>query len=170
MLKSFKLQKNLDGYLVKLKKNPKLAVAISREHANNIKSNDKLAFYCFGKSEYIHEYAIKFLVRKDFCYLNELNRFIAMASAGGLIDKFRKDIIQLNNTYTPKPKFNQITFGHLVGAFFIWIILIILICCFFLIEKITFYEVKKRNPSQFWLIFQMIIDSDRHFLRQNKWK
>ena len=66
-----------------------MAVAISREHVRN--SRLKLDTYCFKKLEDIYHYELKFLVRKDFPYLNELNEFIRMAGATGLIEKWHSD-------------------------------------------------------------------------------
>lgn len=74
--------------LSQLHQNSKLAVAISREHAYASRLPSQL--YCFDKEHIIYNYALTFLVRKDFRYLNELNRFVRAASAGGLIEKWQR--------------------------------------------------------------------------------
>lgn len=45
---------------------------------------------CFD--EVIYEYVLKFLIRRDFAFMKELNKFIQIASASGLIKKWYKTI------------------------------------------------------------------------------
>lgn len=71
-----------------LKNNPTLAVAVSHEHARKNRLIPYSQMYCFEKSEAIYEYAPKFLVRDKFPFLVELDEFIRLADASGLIMKW----------------------------------------------------------------------------------
>lgn len=95
-LAKFKICEDLNVCLKQLNQNQQLAIAISREHVRNSHSN--LHVFCFEQSDMIYDYALKFLVRKDFPYLNEFNEFIRMTSARGLIKKWHSErIIRYQN-------------------------------------------------------------------------
>lgn len=154
----------LDLYLSKLNENSRLAVAISREHARNFQRNARYELYCFENSEIIYDYALKFIVRKDFPYLNELNAFIRSASGGGLIEKWR-----LNNQIKTKYKReNQeeervmMIMEDLYGPILVVGFLVIFIFLIFLFEFLVYK--KKRTHSGIWLYLEWAIDSDRHFM------
>lgn len=150
-----------------LKHNPKLAVATSRERAFNSRSIISMHLYCFEKSEVIYEYALKFLVRKDFPYLSELNWFIGQASASGLIEKWRIDS-SARFQYTYNEINNQLTLqdGFGINIILLSCLLCATICLF--IERFIHKKLKTLNPSRFWQFAEMIIDPDRHFLLETK--
>lgn len=162
---NFKIQNDLSEYLAQLGSNSKLAIATSRELAKNINSGLTSSFYCFERSESIHEYAVKFLVRKNIPYLNKLNNFIGMASAGGLIEKWHENIHI--NKHKPKENY-QIQLKHLAGIFMLWSILLFCIFGIFLIEVVVYKQVRKPNASRFWIICEIFLDSRRHFLLKDR--
>lgn len=90
-----------------------------------------------------------------------------MASAGGLIEKWRRNA---NRSHKNKRHeiLNQITFKSFVGGFSIWISLMAFTVFVFLIEIIVHKQVRKPNPSQFWIFFEIFIDPNRHYLLENK--
>lgn len=151
-----------------LNQNTKLAVAISHEHSQN--SHLIIAhggYYCFSKSEIIHDYALKFLLRKEFPYIKELNEFIQRTSASGLIEKWR-----LKNQYRfihSIDTFAYLTFGHFFGimilGFFLWTFLIV----FLFIERYVFTKNQIANPSRFGVLTEMVIDPHRHFMLETKY-
>lgn len=78
----FKICQSFDECLSEIEKSSKCALATSHEYI--IKNCEIFASkYCFKNPEIIYNYALKFLVSKDFSYLKELNRFIDLANAGG---------------------------------------------------------------------------------------
>lgn len=86
-LKAFKVCDDLALCMIQLQYNPKMAVAISREY---VSSNRYYNFsYCFSKQEIIHSHTLKFMVRKNFFHLIQLNTFIQMTYTGGLIEKWK---------------------------------------------------------------------------------
>lgn len=141
-------------------------MAISREHAQNSRSMS--SSHCFKNSEIIHEYALKFLVRKNFPHLKGLNEFIQMASAGGLINKWLQ-IGRIRNLYEMTRRgFGQLMMGNFYGAHIVYGSLILVVFMVIIIEKITYKKAKEPKPMKFWLIVEMIIDGDRYFLLENK--
>lgn len=154
--------------MAQLEYNPKLAIAISRELANKIDSGVISPFYCFDQSELIHEYALKFLVHANFSYIDELNKFIKMTSASGLIEKWRKDIQIDKSDGQTVMEIHQIELKYLAGIFIIWFILLFCTLSTFFIEIIVHRRVRKPGVSRFWIMCEMFIDSRRHFMLENR--
>lgn len=167
MLEKFYVYDNLEFCLSQLDHNSRLAVAISREHSQNSRLLLAHDYHCFGKSNIIYEYALKFLVRKNFQYFNDLNRFIQMASSSGLIEKWRSKT-QNRFDYTDS-FFGYLTFEYFLGIVILGSILWILLIIFLFIERIVHAKNRKPNPTRFWIIFEMVIDPDRHFMLENKY-
>lgn len=148
-----------------LEENSEIAVIISREHAHLMQKTYQ--YYCFDKSELIYEFALKFSVKKQFAHLNELNSFIKMSSASGLIEKWRLE-------YQPKVK--PITKRHIqplstesaFGLFMLFAFYNILLISFSLFEKYVHKKARETNPLRFWQLIEMLIDPDRHFLLESK--
>lgn len=167
MLEKFHICDDLDFCLSQLDHKFRLAVAISREYSHNSRLTLACHYHCFEKSEIIYEYALKFLVRRNFPYFNELNRFIQMASSSGLIEKWRSTN---QNPFDYKEMFfGYLTFDYFLGIVILGSILWILLIVFIFVERIVHTKNREPNPSQFWVIFEMVIDPDRHFMLDNKY-
>lgn len=167
-MENFELCGNLDVCLNFLQEDSKLAVAVSREHAINHQLNSFSPIYCFKRSETIYKYTLKFLMQKDFPYMNELNQFIRRVDAAGLIVKWHSDC---NNPNFPKRKqkfYRQIKLQSFYGVFLIWFALQLLTLITFIFEKIIYKKLKAHRPSRFWIFADMFIDPERHFLLETK--
>lgn len=169
MLERFKICNNLDACLNQLDQNSKLAIAISYEHSqNSLSISSQSSYHCFSKSEIIYEYALKFLVRKNFPHLRELNEFIQRASASGLIEKWRLKNQYRNNH--PNDMFGYLTFEHFLGIVILGCFLWILFIIFLFIERFVYTKNRTTNPLRFWVFIEMVIDPHRHFmLETNYW-
>lgn len=146
----------LDECLSQLDWNLKLAVALSHEHAMNSRLISISQLHCFD--EVIYDYALKILVQRDFAYTKELNEFIQMASAGGLIKQWHK-----NNKIRSKYKYEQeispqITAEKSFGFAIIWLILMMSVILFAFFEQIVYKKARAQNPSRFWIMIDLIID------------
>lgn len=166
LIEKYRICKHLDDCLGQLKIHPDVAVAVSREYSHNISNID---IYCFEKANNIYDYALHFWVRKDFPHLKELNRFIGLASAGGLIEKWRS--IKQTKTYAKHHEnvYNNVNMKNLLGLVIILCSLEILAISTILIERIVHRNVHVRNPSKFWIFANMFINPDRIFLLETKW-
>lgn len=170
MLNNFKICTNLDECLSQIDVNPKLAVAISLAHASNSYLISSSQLYCFNNLDIIYEYAMKFLVNKNFTYFEKLNDFIGMASAGGLIEKWYSD----GRIRAPYKHVERV-YGHFLmeqmnGILIIWSIAVMIAIISFLNEFFVFMKSRAPNPSRLWIISEMLIDPDRHFWLESKWK
>lgn len=148
--------------------NSKLAVAISREHAHNNQFISTSKFHCFENLEIIHGYSLKFLVREDFKYLNNLNEFIQMASSTGLVKKWRMES-EIRSKYKHIEKiYGFLTFENFYVTYFEWFVLEISITLILLLERFVHRKVRKVNHSRIWTHIEMFIDPFRHFWLENK--
>lgn len=166
MLENFQVCDDIHLCLDKLEQNQKLAVAV-REH--DLNSHLQLSSqFGFVKAKTIYDYPLTFFVQRNFSHFKELNRFIQMASANGLIEKWRVDS-QIRQRYIGNENgYRNLTMKHVGGFSIIWCIILILDCFVLLLERCIHKKVRGPNPSQFWIIGEMIIDADRHFWLENK--
>lgn len=165
-MKNFKICEDLDDCLNQLLENSKLAVAISREHAFNTAAISHI--YCFENSEIIYEYALTILVRKDFSYLKELNWFIEILIESGYISKWLTDYQNQSHFKSKHDIYRPTELKHMHGILSILMIVIIVAFAVLLLEKTVYKKTKQQNPSKFWIIIEIMIDPDRHFMLENK--
>lgn len=151
----------------RLNRDSRLAVAISREHAHYNRLVSGSEFYCFEK-DIIHEYAVAFQICQNFSYSAELNKFIGMASSGGLIKKWRSGSY-IHGGYKHTEKYGQNLLGEFFGFFLIWVSILVITFFILFLERITYRKVRTPNTSRLWVIIELMIDSERHFLYKNKW-
>lgn len=167
MIKSFKVCGNLDHCLSQLNENSKLAVAVSVAHAHNSPSISPSQIYCYDGLEIIHDYNLKFLIRNDFPYLMELNAFIQKISEGGVIKKWCSNN-SIRTSYEHAKPNKQIVLKHLHGVLIVLVALETWAFSIFVFEKYVAGKMQASNPNRFWIIMDMIIDGDRHFLLESK--
>lgn len=152
--------------MIKLQYNPKMAVAISREY---VSSNRYYNFsYCFSRQEIIHSHTVKFMVRKNFFHLIQLNTFIQMTYTGGLIEKWKSINDAQIHRISSGIEYNHLTFDHFRGMCFIWVSLILTAFLVFLLEKYIHKKNRQPNSSRFWKIIEMTIDPYRYFMLEDK--
>lgn len=167
MIENFVICNDWNFCLDVLEVSPKLAVAISREHARTrriLHSDSQI--YCLDKSDIIFEFASKFLVREDFLYLKQLNQFIQMASESGLIEKWRSNV--KIHTSKEEERIHSRLAKVIRGVHIICILTEILLTFILLLERFVYRKVRTSNESRIWKIIEMLIDSDRHFLLETK--
>lgn len=164
MLDDYEICDNLEHCLKQLARNAELAVAVSQEYFQNRNSIENIGIYCFENPNVIYDYALYFMVRKDFSYLKELNGFIGMASESGLINKWRSTGPTKTYVTEKEQAYNNVKIKNLFGIFVIFLLLQALIVLTITLERFVHKKVNGRNPSRFWIYADMIISPDRLFL------
>lgn len=152
---------DIDDCLNQLTWNNKLAVAVSHERIQDNLLLRKSHIYCFDKSQSIHGYFTRFLIGEHFPYLQQLNDFIEKASSSGLISHWIK--MNRMKTYFYEQKF---IIPHIV-ILGVWVIFSSLSCFSIFVyfaERIIYKKNREANVKNFWIIAEMLIDPDRHFL------
>lgn len=149
--------------LNQLNQKRELALAISREHVRSSHLNSQT--FCFGNSDNIYEYALKFLVRKDIPYLKKLNEFIQLASARGLIEKWHS---HNNRKIQHSKKYNnissrQLKIDHFKGVMIIYSVIMGFLFLTLYSERLIHKKARQPNPWRFWLIAEMFIEPHRLF-------
>lgn len=168
LIENFEICTNLDFCLSQLEWKSKLAVAISREHAYNNQLISASKFHCFKNSEIIYGYSLKFLIREDFKYLNNLNKFIQMASTAGLVERWRTES-QIRSKYKHIEKiYGFLTFENFYVPYIEWFVLEISVTLILLLELLVHRKVRQANHSRIWTLIEMFIDPFRHFWLENK--
>lgn len=171
-IEKFEICDDLKLCLKKLHQNSNLAVAVSRELARDGHFRLAPQLYCFQKSEIIYDYLLKFLVRKHFPYLHELNDFVRTASESGLIEKWHTPNLNRNIINVEPIECNGIAMSDFIVLVVIYILLKIGSFFLLFLEKLVYKNVRKRNASgmwlKFWLYAEMAIDPDRHFFKEMK--
>lgn len=163
MLDNFKVCENTELCLSWLHQNQKLAVALSREQSRMIQSRGDFGISCFEKSETIYEYSVKFMVREEFPYLNELNNFIRMASSAGLIEKWRSNIrIKAHSKYS-KRIHHKLRAESFYGIIMLVCGEYVLVVIIFFLEIIIHKKVKALNSYRFWNYAEMFVNPERYF-------
>lgn len=160
-MRKFSVTKDLNKDLQQLYWDRRLAVAISTEHARYVRNSKNLEFYCFNHPNKIHEYSTKYLLRHNFPFLKELNRFLKQASDGGLIAKWIKTCPHAAKKITNMKPFED---GSIIVELFIHNTAIIVAFIVLIIEKIVHKKVHTQGSGRFWSFIQTLIDSERYFL------
>lgn len=156
--------KNPNEYIDELIWNDKLAVAISYARVQSDRSIFTSSF-CFDTFNSINGYSLKFLMRKDFPLINELNEFILRATDSGLITKWLKGK-RFETLKEKPPQFQNISIGisSIIVLLFICAGMLLFGLSILVIEIIVDTKVREENSAQFWFYIQMIIDPYRYFL------
>lgn len=166
-MKNFSICDDLDVCLSQLGHNSKLAVAVSREHSRNSRLIASSQFYCFENTQIIHKYALRFLIRNNFPNLNELNQFIQMSSASGIIEKWRS----MSEIQIPYKNYElhyvEMNLENCAGCFVLFFLVYVVVIPLVVFERIVHKKVQSLNVSKVWLIIDMLIDPHRHFWREN---
>lgn len=120
-----------------------------------------MEFYCFNYPNKIHESPTKYLLRHNFPFLKELNRFLKQASDGGLIAKWIKTCQHFVKKMANMKPFED---GSIIVELVIHNIAMIVAFIVFFIEKIVHKKGHTQGSGRFWRFIQTLIDSERYFL------
>lgn len=160
---------DLDLCLSRLHHNSRLSVKISREKAHKSRLISASQIHCFDKSEVIFDYSLKFLMQRNFQYINELNKFIEMATAGGLIKKWHSDSrIRPHDNYDNTKSFRSTKLESYYGILLLWMPLCVYCIFTHHLEITVLKKLRMVGSTRIWVLIEMMIDPYRHFLLKNK--
>lgn len=143
--------KNLDECLVELRNDDRMAVASSRQHAENNKVIRDSEIFCFPRTSNIHSYAVKMLVRKDYHLLPKFNDLIARVLESGLFGKWyseakaRKVSVKSMQQVASQDTAQPLQLKHLAGAYGLLLLGLAGSSLAFIFEWFIFYLSRKRN-------------------------
>uniref|UniRef100_A0A182YGJ7 Putative ionotropic receptor ligand binding domain-containing protein n=1 Tax=Anopheles stephensi TaxID=30069 RepID=A0A182YGJ7_ANOST len=88
---AYRVCRNLDECLGRLRSERTIAIAMSRAHSSNSRAIGEAELYCFPKAENIYTYSVSMLAKKDFHLLPKINELIRRISESGLLGKWQKE-------------------------------------------------------------------------------
>lgn len=176
--KVFRYCDNIDECLMELKTNNKLAVAVSKAHAQSNSYVDKSKLFCFSSPEQIYSYSIVMLSKERYFYLlPEINRRLEAFIENGLLKKWISEneiTVKIRNRidteFSETSDANERIIGirYFITSMFHLIITHICSTLFLFLEIATIYHVKyykrcKKKLPIYWFVLDRLGDEKRYF-------
>lgn len=176
----FRYCANIDECLKELRTNDKLAVAVSKAHAQSNPYLDKSELLCFSSPQQIYSYSIVMSSSEKYFYLlPEINRCLEAFIENGFLkkwmnenqitEKIRKKIDkQFSEISNILPNHGFVSLNHMKSSFFHLITGYIFSLAFLVLEITTFYYVnfckrRKKKVPIIWAILYALADEKRYF-------
>lgn len=151
-----------DDCLKRLKYDEKLAVAVSRLHAQNTPALSQSEMFCFSRSKNIYSYSIAMPIKLDYHLLPIINYNIRQLFEFGLIERWNKlsqaiaaneEIKKsLENAASGKDsRLVVLTVAHIMGAILVMIFGHLIALIAFLTEVFVDRKVQQKGCSKIWL-------------------
>lgn len=124
--------------------------------------------YCFKDTEQIYQYPVAIHMHENHLMWHRINDNIKMAIESGLIAKWNADSqMNLKNVDLSNGSV-QLTFEHIFTALALYGVFLGFSVSAFIAELIVYRNARRRQCGKFWKIADMLIDADRHFLKNRK--
>lgn len=165
ILHKFKVVEDAGEHIQKIDRHGNLAVAVPRTFVQSKRFNQGDQVFCFNSPDNIYDYALKFLMRKDFPLAEKLNEFIKDTSEYGIITKWLNEYRYKTGKQT-KLEYQTFNEQHISVAWTLFLSLQIFAFCILLVEILVHKKVQQLSVP-FWRVLEMIIDPHRHFLNSD---
>lgn len=157
-----------DECLKRLVYDEKLAVAVSRLHAENTLAVSRSDMFCFPRSKNIYSYSIAMPIKLDYHMLPIINYNIRQLFEFGLTERWNKLSQSIAANEEIKTILNQaasgkddnlvvLTVPHIMGAILIMFFGHFLAMTTFFIELWIGRKIHKRNSTKIWLILHWFL-------------
>lgn len=157
-IRSFEVCNHAESCLNRLIFNNSLAVATFRRHLESLSIRKDIV--CLETSQSIHSYLKTFLIRSDFKMKDSFNDAMTEIMEAGLIAKWEKDF-RFKREIDNNTEIRPVDIGDLLGTIFLCGVFIVLAIFVAVIEQISIW----RNFKKIWQWVGLLIDGDRHFLK-----
>lgn len=152
---------NIDECLQLLDDNVKLAVAVSRLHADNAAVISRDRIFCFTRENNIYSYSIAMPTRVDFHLLPTINYIIRQLFEFGLVERWDK-LSQAIASSALAIRLAQsgseggghlvvLTVGHIMGAIFVMLFGHSIALSAFCIELMVHRQAQRSRSGWFWV-------------------
>lgn len=160
--KNFQLCINTDDCLQHLEYDEKLAVAVSRLHAENTPSISRSRMFCFPPSKNIYTYSVAMPIRLDYHIMPVINYNIRQLFEFGLVERWNKLSQSVAASLEMKQILGQaqdghddrlvvLTVAHIMGAILILSFGNFVALIAFLCELCVDRKIRQRNCAKFWI-------------------
>lgn len=161
MRKNFELCTNTDECLKRLEYDEKLAVAVSRLHAENTPAISRSEMFCFPQSKNIYSYSVAMPIKLDYHILPVINYNIRQLFEFGLVERWNNlgqavaASLEIKNFLSQAQdgrdsRLVVLTVPHIMGAILIMFFGHFVALIAFSIELIVNRMVQRRNCTTFW--------------------
>lgn len=161
MRHNFELCINTDDCLKRLQYDEKLAVAVSRLHAENTPAISRSEMFCFPRSNNIYSYSVAMPIKLDYHILPVINYNIRNLFEFGLVERWNKLGQSVAAALEIKYFLNKasdghddrlvvLTVPHIMGAILIMFFGHFVALITFLTELIVNRMIQQRNCTKFW--------------------
>lgn len=164
-MEKFELCDDIGAGLTELQNNLHSAVAVSHSYVLNTRQTGELNIQCLKNAETIYEYGLKILMKKDFQYVDDLNKLLRHADEAGLIKKWLS--IREAKFKSGPTKVDPLNLKFLEVFFYILGASAVLTTTIFIWEMIIHEKAREFNRSKFWVWAEIFIDPERYFLLNN---
>lgn len=152
---------NIDKCLQLLLNNEKLAVAVSRLHAENSPVVNKDDIFCFLRENNIYSFSVAMPMRLDFQLMPSINRIIRQLFEFGLVERWDKlsqaiatSAIAIRLALSgggDESTLVVLTVGHIMGSLLILMVGHVFATCAFCLEIIVDYMARRPNATAIWI-------------------
>lgn len=168
MRNNFELCIYTDECLKRLEYDEKLAVAVSRLHAQNTPALSQSKMFCFPRSRNIYSYSIAMPIKLDFHMLPVINYNIRQLFEFGLTERWNKlsqsiatniEIKKILNSASSKKddRLVVLTVAHIMGAILVMFFGHFIALAAFLIETLVDQRIQHKNCAKIWLILHWFL-------------
>lgn len=168
IVRRYHVCKDLDACLALIRKNGKVAVAVSRHHADNSPTISEKEMYCFKREENIYTYSVSMLAKKQYHLLEKINYLLRTISESGLLLRWAQQSENRQAVSTDDAPTSgghgggpvvKLKIQHVKGGFLLHFLGLVLAFIAFIGEHV-FYQLSKRCSlkSKWQRIFTRIDD------------
>lgn len=158
----------IDECLKRLDYDLKLAVAVSRSHAQNTPVVSRSNMYCFSRSNNIYSYSIAMPIKLDYHMQPVINYNIRQLFEFGLTERWNKISQEISANEEIKKTFQKaasgadsqlvvLTVAHIMGAILIMSFGHFVAIFAFLLELSVSRQIRKKKPAKIWLILHWFL-------------
>lgn len=165
---NFEICTYTDECLMRLRYDDKLAVAVSRLHAQNTPAVSQSEIFCFPRSDNIYSYSIAMPIKLDFHMLPVINYNIRQLFEFGLTERWNKLSQSIAANEEIKKILNSaasgkddslvvLTVPHITGAILIMFFGQFLSLIAFLTEIFVESRIRQKNCLKIWLLLHWFL-------------
>lgn len=162
-----------DECLKRLLVEEKLAVAVSRLHAQNSPVISQTELFCFARSANIYSYSVAMQFKLDYHLLPQINSVIRQLFEFGLIERWDKLSQSIASSAAIVKMLREgsgeegshlvvLTVAHIMGAILIMIFGHLIAFIAFLAEHLAQRRIKGGNCSRFWVILHKFLSPKKN--------
>lgn len=148
----------------------KLAVAVSRLHAENSPAISRARMFCFPRVKNIYSYSVAMPIKLDYHLLPVINYNIRQLFEFGLVERWnqlsqsiaasreiKKNLLLAANADGKDSRLVVLTVAHIMGAILVMCAGHSIAMIAFLTELIVKHRVRHTNSARIWILFNWIL-------------